>query len=83
MTNAVLDGDTGDLLDYQHLIRQPNFQEAWGEFNGVELGLLDQGIPVRIDDTNTIVFIHKQAIISDQFKDVTYGNIICDYKENE
>ena len=34
MANSVLDGDNGDLLDYQNLIRQPRFWEAWGKSYG-------------------------------------------------
>ena len=34
MANAVLDGYTGDLLKYWHLIRRSNFLEAWGNMYG-------------------------------------------------
>ena len=80
MYYKVLDKDTGGLLEYQHLIRQPNSRETWGKLYCNELGKLEKVIPVRVDGTNIILFIQKQDVQSDQFKDVTDGNIICDYK---
>ena len=28
--NAVLDGETGELLEYRHLISRPKYKQAWG-----------------------------------------------------
>ena len=75
MANAVLEGDTGDLLKYIYLIFWPHFREAWGKSYVIELGYLAQVMPVWVDGTNVIVFIHNQAIPSNQLKDVTYGQI--------
>ena len=83
MANAVLDNDTGELLEYLHLISWPQFREAWGKSYGNELGKLAQGIPRRVDGTNTIVFIHKQTILNNRFKYCTNGKIVCDYKEKK
>ena len=36
--NAVLDKDTGDLLEYRHLIDNPKYREIWGRLYGNEPG---------------------------------------------
>ena len=59
MANLVLNGDTGDLLENRHLIRQTNFREAWGMSYENKLGWLTQGMPGWVNGTNTILFIHK------------------------
>ena len=35
--NAVLDGQTGELRKYWHLVQQPKYKEAWGTFFGNEM----------------------------------------------
>ena len=36
--NAVLDGETGELLEYRHLIARPKYKQAWGASFGNEIG---------------------------------------------
>ena len=31
MLNAVLNKDTGELMEYIHLIRDPKYREIWGQ----------------------------------------------------
>ena len=31
LANAVLDGDTGEMLEYRHLITRPKYKEVWGD----------------------------------------------------
>ena len=38
MTNAVLDGDTGEMLKYWHLLKSPKYREAW-TFSAANKGL--------------------------------------------
>jgi len=44
---------------------------------GDEIGRLAQGLPGRVDGTNTIFFIHKHEVPPDRRKDVTYDRIVC------
>ena len=74
---AVLDGETGKLLEYRHLIKQPKYKEEWGYSFGNEIGRLCQGMPGQNDGTNTMFFIAKNEVPSDRKKDVTYGRICC------
>ena len=70
LANAVLDGDTGEILEYRHFITRPKYKEVWDESYEKEVGRLAQGIPGKVDGTNTIFFIHKHQVPADQRKDV-------------
>ena len=77
--NAILNPDTGQLMEYRHLKADPNYQSAWGISYGNELGRLFQGMPNRVKGTNTAYFVHSDDIPADQWKDVTYGQIVTSY----
>ena len=62
MLNAVLNEDTGELMEYRHLIRNPKYREIWGQAYGNELGRLAQGMEGRVKGTNTIFFISKEDL---------------------
>jgi len=74
---AVLDGATGNLLEYRQLIKDPRYKEIWGVSFGDEIGRLAQGLEGRVEGTNTIFFIHKHEVPLDRRKDVTYDRICC------
>jgi hypothetical protein len=80
MAGAVLDAETGDLLEYRHLIRRPHYQEVWGNAFGKEVGRLAQGMPGVVEGTDTIDFIHKHEVPADRFKDCTYSRIVASYR---
>jgi hypothetical protein len=80
MAGAVLDSKTGELLEYRHLIKRPEYQEVWGAGFGKEIGRLAQGLPGVKDGTNTIDFITKEDVPADRFKDTTYARIVCNYR---
>ena len=81
--NAVLDGETGELLEYRHLIQCPKYREAWSISFGNKIGRLAQGMPGRVEGTNTIFFIPKASVPVDRWKDVTYGRIVCNIRDNK
>ena len=60
--NAVLYEETGELMEMGYLIKSPNYCEFWGKSNGNKLGRLEQGIPGRVEVTNTIIFINREDI---------------------
>ena len=43
--NAVLNMDTGELMEMRQLLQNPKYSELWGKFYTKELGELSQGIP--------------------------------------
>ena len=57
--NAVLDMDTGELLEMRHLLVNPKYKDVWGKSYTTELGCLAQDIPRISEGTNTIVFIRN------------------------
>jgi hypothetical protein len=66
--HSVLDHETGQLLEYRQLLKNPKFKEIWTRSAADEFGRLAQGIGGRIKGTNTIRFIHKQE---------TYIKFVC------
>ncbi len=75
--NAVLDQDTGQLLEYRRLLKHPHFKDVWNKLAADEFGRLAQGIGGRIKGTDTIRFIHKREIPADRLQDVTYIKFMC------
>jgi hypothetical protein len=78
--NAVLNEDTGELMEYRHLIKDPKYSTTWRKAYGKELGRLAQGIPGLVQGTNTIVFIAKDDVPTDRRRDVTYGRICANFR---
>eukprot|EP00804_Cyclotella_cryptica_P022370 CCRYP_015924-RB/>CCRYP_015924-RB protein AED:0.39 eAED:0.39 QI:0/-1/0/1/-1/1/1/0/319 len=78
--NAILNEDTGELMEYRHLIKDPKYSTIWKKAYGKELGRLAQGIPGIVQGTNTIVFIAKDDVPPDRCRDVTYGRICANFR---
>ena len=77
---AVLDEETGELLEYRHLIKKPKVKEQWGYSFGNEIGRLAQGMPGRNIGTNTIYFINKGEIPNERWHEITNGRIMCNVR---
>ena len=75
--NAVLDKQTGKLLEYKQLITHPKYREDWLLSSANEFGRLAQGVGGRISGTDTIFFIHKHEVPEDRFRDTTYAKFVC------
>ena len=78
--HAIMNPDTGQQMEYQHLKSDPKYQETWATSYGNELGRLFQGMPGRVKGTNTAYFVHPHKIPADRWKDVTYGRIVTSYR---
>ena len=76
MANTVI-GDKGELLEYRHLIANPDTRATWHHSYGNELGRLAQGLPGRAKGTDTIFFIPRHMVPRERTRDVTYGLITC------
>jgi hypothetical protein len=74
---AVMDKETGRLLNYQQLLRSPKHKKAWSMLVANKFGRLAQGVGGQIKGTNTIRFIHQHEVPADCMKDVTYGQFVC------
>ena len=77
MAGAVLDQETGDLLEYCHVVKHPVHQNTWQPAFGKKVGRLAQGLPGVFNRTDTIDFVHKSDIPRERIKDSTYTCIVC------
>jgi hypothetical protein len=74
---AVMDADTGKLLNYCQLMRSTKYQDAWSLSLANKFGQLANGVGECIKNlTNTIQFIHQHEVPKDQMKDVTYCQFV-------
>ena len=74
---AVMDTESGKLLNYRQLMKDPKYQKVWGVSSANKFGRLANGVGGRIKGTNTIKFIHKHEVPKERMKDVTYGQFAC------
>ncbi len=68
---TILDKDTGDLLEYRHLIKHPKYRNTWRQSLREEIKQLATTI-------ETIIFINKHQIPMNRQGDITYGGTVCD-----
>ena len=80
MANAVLDVETGKMLEYRHLRQNTKYKEDWDVSAANKFGRLAQGVGGRTKGTNTIFFVAKKATPQDRFRDITYGKFVCDVR---
>ena len=71
MLNSVLDTDTGELMEYRHIMKNPKYRNLYGNSYAKEIGRLAQGMPGQVTGTNTIFFINKKNVSADRWRDVT------------
>ena len=71
------------LLEYWHLSKHPKYKETLKNSYGREIGRLAQGMLRWVKGTNTIFFIKKDKVPQNRNRDVTYGHIICDYRDGK
>jgi hypothetical protein len=74
--SAVLDIETGDLLEYRHLIKHPKYKATWSKSFRTEIRRLAM-------TTETVFFVDKKEIPQDRQQDITYGCICCNYCEQK
>ena len=65
MISAVLDEDTGELMEYRGLMKNPKYRKLYAKLYTKELGRLAQGMPGQVEETNTIFFIPKKDVSLD------------------
>ena len=74
---AVIDNDTGAVLEYRHLIKSEKYSRIWERSFANELGRLFQGIR-DIPGMDTCFFIRKSQV--PKHKCSTYGCIVCNVR---
>ncbi len=74
---AVVDTDTGKLLNYRQLMRSTKYKKAWSLSSANKFGGLANGIGGRIKNpTNTIKFIYQHKVPKEQKLDVINGQFV-------
>ena len=74
---VVMDADTGNLLNYRQLVRNPKHKEKWSRSSGNKVGRLANDVGGQIKrPTNTIRFISKRDVPTKPRKYVTYGQFV-------
>jgi hypothetical protein len=81
MSNSVINEETGASLEYRHLINDASTFTIWNEAAANEFGRFAQGAGNRIDGSNTIFFIPRQAVPKGFF--FTYGRFVVDIRPNK
>ncbi len=66
-------------MEYRHILINLKYREIYKPAYGKELGRLAKGIPGIFKGTDTIVFINKNKVPTDRWKDVTYGHICANF----
>ena len=78
--SAVLDKETGELMEYWRLIKNPKDRNLYRNSYAKEIRHLEQGIPGLLEITNTMFLIDKKAIPAGMWRDITYGRVVVDYR---
>jgi hypothetical protein len=60
MANAVINQETGAILEYRHLIQDEATFPVWNKASANEFGRLAQGVRGRIEGSNTIFLSHAK-----------------------
>jgi hypothetical protein len=74
---AVIDKDTGTVLEYRHLSKSEKYKKIWVHSFANKLGRLFQGIR-NFPGTDTCFFIRKSQV--PKHKRATYGHIVCNIR---
>ena len=83
MINAVLNEETGEIMEYRHIMINPKHCQLYATYYSKELGRLVQGMPGKAVGTNNIYFICKADITAERWKDVTYGSVVLAYRQEK
>jgi hypothetical protein len=60
--NAVMDEETGDMLEYRQLLKRPKYRDIWSKAFGKEIGRLAQGQKGIVEGTDCIFFIPSDDV---------------------
>ena len=80
---AVMDDDTGEMLEYRHLVKIPKYRERWSKAFGKEIGRLAQGYKDEVEGTNTLFFIPYDQVPEEKKKSITYARICVDFRPDK
>ena len=71
MLNAVVDNETGELMEYRNQMKKTKYLKLYGN---------SYAMPGQVTGTNTIFFINKASVPADHWQNVTYGRVVVNYR---
>jgi hypothetical protein len=77
------DSKTHTYFNYHQLLPDPKLKNVWLHSSANEFGHLAQGVRGHIKGTDTVHFIHKDQVLVDRRKDVTYRSFDCEMRPNK
>jgi len=77
---AVMDHDSGKMMNYCQLRKHPKYNKAWTTSSANEFGRLASGVGGRVKGTKKIRFIHQDDVPQKRWKDITYGSFQCNVR---
>jgi hypothetical protein len=80
VAGAVMDVETGDMMEYRHLLKHPKYRETWSKAFGKEIGRLAQGQKGVVNGTDALFFIPKSDVPPERLRDITYARICANYR---
>ena len=85
MDLPVIDEETGQLIEYRQLLKQPKYANTWTTSYSNEMGHLCQGIGrntkgtgKRVEGADTFFVTHYDDIPDNRRKDITYTSVVCE-----
>jgi hypothetical protein len=81
MVNAIINQETVSSLEYRRLIQDESTFPVWNKASANEFGRFAQVVGGRIEGSNTIFFIPRNAV--PKGKIVTYGRFVVDIRPNK
>ena len=85
IANVVIDQETGQIMEYRHLIthKNPKIRATWNKSAANELWRLFQGVETdddgnqRVKGTDTFFFTSRSKVPNRKVKDVSHARIAC------
>ena len=80
MINTVLNEQTGELMEYRQVMKNPKYRTLYETEYSKELGRLAQGMPEQAEGTDAIFFIEKISVPVYRWRDITYVREVVHYR---
>ena len=80
LKNSIIDDETGESLEYRHLIKLDKHKKTWVKYFANDMGCLTKGVGYIVKGVDAIFSLVHDKISTDRRKDVTYGQIVYNYR---
>ena len=80
MISAVLDEDTGELMEYRNLMNNPKYSPLYRKSYTKWIVWLVHGKTGMVEGKNSTLLIEETDVPADRLRDVMYGQLVVDYR---